>query len=93
MAERIEDFPTDTGWRYPWDDWTDGTAWQLRHGEDFGGTGRQDRHGRDISPTDDFRNRLYTQAKRRGLRVVTRKVVDDGGSEVLRFQFFDDDDI
>lgn len=76
MAERIAQFPTPTrSRRYPWEEWTDGTVWKLRAGEDFD------------AEVDQFRNRLYTQAARRGMSVTTQKGVDDDGTEVLFMQF------
>lgn len=77
MAEVIEQFPSEqrrATRRYPWDDWADGRIWKLRRGEDF-----------DANP-DQFRNRLYSQAKKRGLEARTSKTVEEDGTEVLVFQ-------
>lgn len=87
MAERIEEFPAEQRpptRRYPWDDWTDGSVWRLVRGEDYD------------QETDQFRNRLYPQAHRRGLKVRTAKRVErkrGGGEplerEILVVQFYD----
>lgn len=86
MAERIEEFPAEQRpptRRYPWDQWTDGSVWKLVRGEDFD------------QEIDQFRNRLYPQAHRRGLKVRTakRKERKRGGKEplereILVIQFF-----
>lgn len=78
MANRMNSFPAEAGperRRYPWADWTDGTPWMVTPGEDFD------------TDLDQFRNRLYTIAKRKDLRVRTAKVTEDG-EDHLAFQFF-----
>lgn len=88
MAERIEDFPTPIQERKPWDEWTDGSTWRLERGEDYPAEVRvNSKTGKQINPTDDFRNRLYTQAARRKLSVRTKKLVEDG-KEFLIFCFY-----
>lgn len=67
MADRIDQFPAEQRpptRRYPWDEWTDGSAWKLVRGEDFD------------QEVDQFRNRLYPQAKRRGLKVRSAKRIE-----------------
>jgi hypothetical protein len=79
MAETITHFPESQRRptrRYPWDDWTDGQIWKLVRGEDFD------------AEADQFRNRLYTQAKRRGLDVRTAKQLDAEEREILIIQFY-----
>lgn len=82
MAEKVDHFP-DTDRRptrrYPWDEWTDGGTWKLTRGEDFD------------APADQFRNRLYAVATRRGKKVMTAKRVDEDDREVLLVQFVDPD--
>ena len=87
MADRIDEFPAEQRpptRRYPWDEWTDGSPWKLVRGEDFD------------QEVDQFRNRLYPQAKRRGLKVRSAKRVEramkDGKPlerEILVIEFFD----
>lgn len=86
MADRIEQFPAQQrppARRYPWNEWTDGSAWRLVRGEDFD------------QPIDDFRNRLYPQAKKRRLKVRSAKRVEDAHGteplEVLVIEFYDPD--
>jgi hypothetical protein len=84
MADRINQFPSakrPPSRRYPWDDWTDGSPWKLVRGVDFD------------QEVDQFRNRLYPQAKRRGLKVRSAKQVErsaeHGEREILVIEFFD----
>jgi hypothetical protein len=64
MATRVDHFPV-TPRRaqrsYPWHEWTDGGTWMLVRGEDFD------------AEIEVFRNKLYAQASRRGLKVRTHK--------------------
>lgn len=64
MATKLDTFPITprrTQRSYPWDDWTDGGTWRLVRGEDFD------------QEVEAFRNKLYTQATKRGLKVRTHK--------------------
>jgi hypothetical protein len=93
MADRIEHFPAEQRpptRRYPWNEWTDGSVWRLVRGEDFD------------QETDQFRNRLYPQASRRGMKVRSAKrieeVINESDAttratqrEVLFIQFFEAD--
>ena len=81
MAERVTDFPTPPRQtrRYPWAEWTDGSTWRLVRGVDFD------------APVDNFRDRLFSVAKRRNLKVTTSKATE-GEVEVLYAQFFGDPD-
>jgi hypothetical protein len=62
LATRSAQFPVEprrAQRSYPWDEWTDGSSYTLVRGVDF-----------DIE-LEVFRNKLYAQAKKRGLRVHT----------------------
>lgn len=64
MARTIDRFPVTprrTQRSYPWHEWTDGGTWMLVRGEDFD------------AEIEVFRNKLYAQASRRGLKVRTHK--------------------
>lgn len=74
MARRLETFPAATGARYPWDEWLDGAAWQLVRGDDF--------HAK----TSTLRANAQIQAKKRGGRVRT-KAVEQDGREAIVIQF------
>ena len=77
MATRSQHFPVTPRRKqrsYPWDEWTDGSSWPLVRGEDF-----------DLE-LEVFRNKLYTQATRRGLGVHTHK--DRNNPDVLHVQFY-----
>lgn len=75
MAQIIEDIPRwlngRAGIRYPWREWTDGRARRAIRGEDF------------HCETNNFRNILYTQARRMGMKAAIR--IDN---EVVDFQFY-----
>jgi hypothetical protein len=83
MADRIEHFPAEKRpptRRYPWNEWADGSVWKLVRGVDFD------------QEVDQFRNRLYPQAKRRGLKCRSAKRVERAGTlerEILIIQFYD----
>lgn len=86
MADRIEHFPAEQRpptRRYPWEEWADGSVWRLVRGEDFD------------QEVDDFRNRLYPQAKRRGMKVRSAKRLERPKAEgvalereILIIQFY-----
>jgi hypothetical protein len=84
MATKLDQFPITprrTQRSYPWEKWTDGGAWMLIRGEDFD------------QEVEVFRNKLYSQATKRGLKVRTHKEQTDvhrgkDGREVLFVQFY-----
>lgn len=82
MAEKIDEFPVAPRpplRSYPWDEWTDGGTWVLISGVDYS------------QETDHFRNRMYAQARDRGLGVRTHKVTEEGEPEKLVIQFYGHD--
>lgn len=53
----------------PWDEWLDGQVWALRMGDEF-------------ANVDTCRSAAAQAAKVRGLKVITRKVIEDDGTYV-----------
>ena len=78
MARRVEVFPA-LGARsqYPWDEWLDGSAWELEVGVDF------------KANTRTFRSSAITQAKKRGGKIRTRMLRDDG-RELFYVQYYEE---
>jgi hypothetical protein len=76
MARILDSFPAlPSQARHPWNEWLDGQVWRLEHGEDFQAKSRT------------FVQNARAQAKRRGGRVKTRFLVENGReSVVLQFR-------
>jgi hypothetical protein len=72
MARKLDAFPG--GPPYDFDRWFDGSPWLLRKGEDF---------EIDIA---SMRAAVSRAAKARGLKVRTKLIRDDDGTEALAIQ-------
>lgn len=60
MAEVIEEYqfqPARNAAYYPWAEWFDGRIWRLTQGQDY------------RSKLSSFRNHVYGEAKKRGIKV------------------------
>jgi hypothetical protein len=74
MAKTLQQFPSPTVSRYPWDEWLDGRVWELVPGEDF------------TAKVNTFKQMAQTQARRRGGRTHTR-MLHRGDQQTLVMQF------
>jgi hypothetical protein len=77
MPRKLEQFPSSTTGRYPWEQLLDGSPWELVQGEDF-----------TSKPTTLIAN-ARAQARRRGGTVRTRLLQNAGRASVV-IQFTDD---
>lgn len=71
MAERIKAMLPRA--LYPWSEWMDGNAWEIERGKDFPAE----------MPLNNFVNAMHTKAKKKGMKVKTKKV-----GEKIQFQFY-----
>lgn len=79
MAQKIDKWPESVSTGYPWDEWLDGSIWKLKAGEDF------------KAKMHTFRSNAGTQARKRGGKLRSRKV-EENGDEYIVMQLRRSDD-
>lgn len=70
MAQKVQNpesikFGNGSNGKYDWDNWFDGNVWVLAKGEDF------------ETECDTFQTTVLIRARKRGVKVLTKKIAGD----------------